>query len=82
MRIAKMEDELYLIPTVADQNDGQAISFKWKHSYNDRHVFANQKHDFPQYISYALTGEDTLQVIVWGKSKGETRESQFNFIKE
>ncbi|MDX1428744.1 MAG: DUF6265 family protein [Rhodothermales bacterium] len=38
-------------------------------------VFSNPNHDYPQNISYAMVGADSLRAEIWGSSTGEERRS-------
>jgi hypothetical protein len=52
IRLEQHGKTLLYIPTVNNQNNEQPISFVQTSSSTKQMIFENQKHDFPQLISY------------------------------
>ena len=50
IRLVIREDKIYYIPSVTSQNDGQAVPFQLTKSENNKFVFENKEHDFPNTI--------------------------------
>ena len=78
LTIEIINDTLYYIPTVFDQNDGKAIPFKLESNLATNLVFTNMSHDFPQIIQYLLIGKDTIKVILKGTSD---RKNEFMLLR-
>ena len=76
-----MDDALYYLPAVQDQNQARQIPFRWVATYRDRHVFSNPEHDFPQFIAYEYFAPDSMEVRVWSPENGEERSSSFRFSR-
>ena len=66
------------IATVGKQ---QPILFALVKSGENKYVFENKEHDFPQRIIYQLINNDTLQVLVEGNLKGEFSQDTYNMIR-
>ena len=72
--------EIFYIPTVKNENNGQAVLFKLITSHNNEVVFENKAHDFPQRILYKNPVKDSLYARVEGMDKGVFTEEEF-FMK-
>ncbi len=70
-------DKLFYIPTVKDQNNGQAVKFTLTNSTSNKFVFENPQHDFPTKISYTKINSDSLVAEIWGMPNGKERTEQF-----
>ena len=55
--------------------------FILKSSVNNKYVFENPEHDFPQRIIYEFVQEKRISVIVEGVEKGKPKKLNFSFIK-
>lgn len=67
----------YYIPTVPDQNDGQAVSFTCVSASEKELIFENKEHDFPQSIRYELQDATHLLAEISGTINGKLRTEQF-----
>ncbi len=56
---------------IADQNNGQPVSFKLTRNTGSEAVFENPAHDFPQKIRYIRLAPDSVKVQIAGKVKGK-----------
>ncbi|OGO76924.1 MAG: hypothetical protein A2Y23_08810 [Clostridiales bacterium GWB2_37_7] len=60
IRLEQRNNKLYYIPTVADQNEGKAITFVKTSMTDSAVIFENPEHDFPQKIEYRFQKPDSL----------------------
>lgn len=70
-------DGVYYIPTVINQNDGQAVKFKLISSKNQVYIFQNSEHDFPQRIIYLPKDKNNLHARIEGTYNGSEASSEF-----
>lgn len=70
-------DGLFYIPTVKDQNKGEAVRFTLTSSRDRELIFENPAHDFPQKISYAQISKDSLLAEVSGMIKGKLESEKY-----
>ena len=52
IRLSYHDEQTWYIPTVPDQNNAQPVPFKMVQSGENKVVFENPDHDFPQRILY------------------------------
>ena len=81
IRIEQHGKTLLYIPTVKDQNNEQPISFALTSSTTQQMVFENQKHDFPQKISYTQTNKTSLTAEISGLVNGKKKSQSFPMQK-
>lgn len=81
LKINQESGETFYSPTVLNQNDGKPVSFKMLGSFENRFIFLNEKHDFPQKIVYRKMGEDSLKVQISGPMNDTWQKIDFNFAK-
>jgi len=77
LAIKQRGNDLFYIPTVANQNGGQPIEFKLTSATKEQLVFENPTHDFPQKITYTQRGSNALVAEVSGVEKGIARSEKF-----
>lgn len=73
---------IFYTPTVPDQNNAQPVPFKLIELDNNRFVFENRNHDFPQRIIYHLKNNDELEVITDGTTSKGYRKNTFLFVRK
>lgn len=73
--------ELFYEARVSNQNDGQPIAFKLIEQADDKMVFENVSHDFPQQIRYLQKG-DSLLAEISGVQNGQERKEQFSMRRK
>jgi len=73
--------ELFYIPVISEQNDGQPVKFKLTSSNEMKFIFENPSHDFPQQISYTKISNDSLVAEISGKMQGEPHSEIFPMKK-
>lgn len=59
--ISVQGDAIVYTPVVRDQNNQQPVPFKLISYNNNRHVFENKKHDYPQRVIYELVSMNELR---------------------
>lgn len=74
--------DLFYIPAVADQNNGQPVSFKLISDGNEEFIFENKEHDFPQQIVYKNPRPDSLYARIEGMVQGVFRKEEFFMKRE
>ena len=71
LRIVKMAEQVFYIAKTP--GNLFPVAFELKECRDNRAVFENVKHDFPQKLDYQLVSNDTLKIVVSSKeSKGFT----------
>ncbi len=77
IRLVREGENLYYIPVVGDQNDGQPVRFTLTELTDRSMRFENPDHDFPQVITYSRIGSDSLMAQIAGTINGEGRSVAF-----
>lgn len=82
MQITYREGELYYVPTVSDQNNGQPVLFHLINGSPRQIIFENEAHDFPQRVGYKKKGKNHIEAWIEGVTKkGEEKKILFNMRK-
>jgi hypothetical protein len=79
--IEKRGNEMYYIPKVKNQNQGEAVYFRFIERKNDAFVFENTIHDFPQRITYAHINTDSLKATIEGIIDNHHKQIDFYMSK-
>lgn len=77
IRLEKLNNKLFYLPVVKNQNRGEVVKFALTKLTEHELVFENPEHDFPQKISYQLINEDSLFAEISGIYKGEKQSEKF-----
>lgn len=80
----KLEDangKLAYIVTVPGQNNEQPVRFEMTSSNENRIVFENPQHDYPNKIVYNKVGNDSLVAEISGIRKGKPKSEKFSMKK-
>lgn len=77
IQLIQKQGSLFYIPTVKDQNNNLPVSFSSKSISDNEFIFENQKHDFPQIISYKKITQDSLVAEISGTVNGQKRKQTF-----
>ena len=77
IRLEERLGQLFYIPTVQDQNDGQPVRFSLTSATENELIFENPGHDFPQKISYTLVNPDSIVAVVSGIQESQERSELF-----
>jgi hypothetical protein len=81
LQIRRKGDTIYYIPTVADQNQGQPVWFRFTKTDSASFLAENPAHDFPKTILYELKGKDSLIATLKGVEDGQERTEVFRMKK-
>jgi hypothetical protein len=77
LRITVRDSGTYYFAEVPTQNQGRRIDFRLVSSGQNRWVFENLQHDFPQRIIYERISSDSLKASVEGFQEGKPRREEF-----
>lgn len=72
---------IFYKPVVANQNNGQRVSFALNRISANTFQFENLLHDFPQRIIYDFSVPDSIYARIEGNSKGQFRTSQYRYAR-
>ncbi len=72
---------IYYTPVVSDQNNQQPVPFKLISYNNNRYVFENKEHDYPQRVIYELVSTNDLRARIEGNKNGKEMGSDFNYSR-
>ncbi len=79
IEIKVIDNTIYYIPSVDNQNDGKPVVFKLKNAKDGLFEFNNPQHDFPQTIVYQKAGNDSLLASIEGMNNGKQSRMSFPF---
>lgn len=82
MLLVRTGNEIYYIPTIRDQNNGQPVPFKLRVLKLVGFIAENPAHDFPQKITYRFKDEDHLDARIEGKQGNTTGEVIFRYTRQ
>lgn len=71
---------IYYIPNVEENK--REVVFTLRSTTDDKYVFENPAHDFPQRIVYELPRGKVLHAWIEGKTKDGVRRSDYSFMKQ
>jgi len=76
--ILKQKDtNLFFIPTVKGQNNGNPVVFKMTSNSAKQIIFENKTHDFPQKITYTQINKDSLVAEISGIEQGKPSSESY-----
>ena len=82
LQLVSRNDEIFYIPSVIDQNEGNPVEFKLTKREGGSFTFENPQHDFPNTIKYVFHGNDSLTASISGPFNGEVRELDFEYVRK
>jgi Domain of unknown function (DUF6265) len=82
MQLVRTGNDIYYIPTIRDQNNGQPVPFKLRVLKLVGFIAENPAHDFPKKITYRFKDEDHLDARVEGKQGNTTGEVIFRYERK
>lgn len=71
--------QLFYIPAVKNQNNGQPVEFLLSEASPTYASFVNPQHDFPSKITYTLVTKDSLVAEISGNVNGKLNTQQFQY---
>ncbi|WP_207492051.1 DUF6265 family protein [Aridibaculum aurantiacum] len=78
VQLMKEKEDLVYRVSVPDQNE-QPVSFRLISQSNNKWIFENKMHDFPQRIIYKFVGTDSIAARIEGLVGGTEKSSDFNY---
>lgn len=81
IRLIVEKRDIYYIPAVSNQNEGNEVRFKGTSISDNELIFENPAHDFPQKIKYTLIKKDSLVAEISAKINGEIKRQVFPMRK-
>lgn len=79
--ISLQDDAIFFTPVVQDQNNHQPVPFKLISCSNNRYVFENATHDYPQRVIYELVSPSGLRARIEGSKNGKEMGSDFLYSR-
>jgi hypothetical protein len=76
--ISQQGSELFYIPVVSGQNNGDRVIFRLVSTKDGKWTFENPAHDFPQRIIYSNQETGSLVAVITGIDKGKERTEVFS----
>lgn len=80
--LAQKGEGLTYIATVKGQNDGKPVAFPSTSETENKLVFENLQHDYPQKITYTKGANNTLTAEISGKLNGKQTTERFIMAKK
>jgi 2-iminobutanoate/2-iminopropanoate deaminase len=77
--LKKTKEGVFYIPTTADQNDGNPVTFTLTSAMGNLFIFENPQHDFPKRIGYEFINNETLRAWIDGGPDAANKRSNFNY---
>lgn len=81
VRLTEERGQLFYIPSVINQNNGEPVRFKLKYASDKQLVFENPGHDFPQTITYTKKSSDSLVAEISGWRNTKLARQTFSMKK-
>jgi hypothetical protein len=81
VRLSKSDQGIYYSPIVKNENGDKPVSFRMISSTDQRFVFENKEHDFPQRIIYHLIARDSMHAWIEGIQNGKEKTTDYYFKK-
>jgi hypothetical protein len=81
MSLEIRENQLCYVVSVKNQNNNQAVVFKYKEVIDNEFRFENLQHDYPQRIVYKKINTETFYARIEGNNKGKIQQDSFLFTK-
>ena len=78
LRIQKIENYYTFIPIIANN---YPVLFTLVESGNNKWVFENKEHDFPQRVVYSRKGDNSMLAWIEGEMNGEQMKEEYLFEK-
>jgi len=81
IRILENDEGVFYEANVNDQNQGNSVLFKLIELADNKIIFENKEHDFPQKITYEFITENELIATVEGQIDDKFKSIIFNYTK-
>jgi len=80
--LARKGETLTYLATVKGQNDNKPVAFTSTNETENKLIFENPQHDYPQKITYTKGPNNTLTAEVKGKLEGKVTTERFIMVKK
>ena len=80
--LAQKGETLTYLATVKGQNDNKPVAFTSTNETENKLIFENPQHDYPQKITYTKGANNTLTTEVTGKLEGKVTTERFIMVKK
>lgn len=79
-----LEDRrIYYIPTVSGQNNDEPVKFTLIEIEDEnKFIFENKDHDFPQRIIYEFKSPDEINATIEGETKNGLKQIEYKFKRK
>lgn len=74
-------NDLFYIPIVLNQNGEKPVLFKLTDKRENKYVFENKQHDYPQKIVYNQISKDSFNAWVEGNKEGKYIKKDFKMTR-
>lgn len=75
------DGNILYIPVVRGQNNEQPVIFRLISITDDRYVFENKEHDYPQRVIYSILSKDSVHARIEGTKNGKDMSSDFRYTR-
>lgn len=79
--IKKINGNFYFCVTGAQDDKSKMVKFKLVSNKENRMIFENKAHDFPQRIVYENKGKNNLFAWIWGIVDDKENKIEYNYAK-
>ncbi len=82
VQLVNRGQQFFYIPTTANQNNQQPVSFTITSHNNESFTAENPQHDFPKRIIYTLINKDSLHAVIDGGPGMPQKKSTFYYSRQ
>jgi len=75
------KNDLFYNPIVLNQNGEEPVSFKLTDKRENKYVFENKQHDYPQKIVYKQISKDSFNAWIEGNQDGKFMRKDFKMTR-
>lgn len=75
------DNKIIFSPVVTNQNQGKAVQFVLISNADNRYVFENKAHDYPQRVIYHFVAKDSIHARIEGAKNGKAMGSDFMYSR-
>jgi Domain of unknown function (DUF6265) len=82
LELAFVKGAIFYTSVVSDQNNQRPIPFKLVSAGDNKFIFENKSHDYPQRIIYQLVSTDSVHARIEGTKNGKEMGSDFFYTRD
>jgi hypothetical protein len=79
--LQQVGEDLTYSANIKGQNEDKPVAFSLAETTENQLVFENQKHDYPQKISYQKAANNNLVTTISGLVNGKTSAEKYTLVK-